>query len=358
MRPFICLGMIKISYKPYLLKNKYVFRIAGNARTSTPLMLVRVAYEDEFGYGEASMPSRYGESVGSATAFMQKVNLCQFCDPFSLEEILRYIDGIAPGNTAIKAAIDIALHDLIGKLLAIPVRAYFGLPKKDLETSKTIGIDTAEIVAERVREANGFNILKIKLGEDNDEEIIGAVRENTPKPLYIDANQGWKSKEQALEKIYWLKEQNVVFVEQPLPKHNFDDQEWLAAHSPLPIVGDEGIQRYGDLKSASSYYHAINIKLMKCTGLREAYKMAVTAKMMGLRVMFGCMCETSCAIGALAQLGYLADWVDLDGNLGVVNDPFVAHRVKQGVIILNDQPGIGLISPDWEKVGHEGGTDL
>lgn len=290
--------MIEIAYKPYSLKMKYVFRIAGNARMDTPVMLVRMSFNKIHGFGEASMPPRYGESIESATAFIQKMNLTQFNDPYNLEEILEYVDGIAPGNSAIKAAVDIALHDLIGKMLNIPLHKYFGLPKRNLETSKTIGIDTADVITKRVCEAEEYPFLKIKLGEDNDQMIISTVRKNTSKPLYIDANQGWKNKEQALEKIYWLKEQNVVFIEQPLPKNNFNDLEWLAAHSPLPIVGDEGIQRFDDLKTASRYYHAINIKLMKCTGLREAYKMAVTAKMMGLKVMFGCMSETSCSIGA------------------------------------------------------------
>lgn len=342
--------MIQLSFKPYILYKKHVFRIAGGARTSTPAVLVRLKYGNIEGFGEASMPPAYGENIKTATDFLRRTDLSSFKSPLNAEEILNYVDCIAPGNPAIKAAIDIALHDLIGKILDIPAHAYFGLPKKDLITSKTIGIDTAETIKKRVKEAEEFKMLKIKLGGNNDEEIVSAVRAVSNKPLYVDANQGWKNKAIALEKIEWLKERNVVFIEQPLPKTAFDDMQWLAAHSPLPIVGDEGIQRFPDLQTASNYYHAINIKLMKSTGLREAYKMATTAKMMGLKVMLGCMSETSCAIAAATQLGALADWIDLDGNLGIKNDPFRGHPVNNGIIHINDQPGIGLHNPEWHKI--------
>ncbi|UNY99168.1 dipeptide epimerase [Zhouia spongiae] len=346
--------MIQLSFKPYILYKKHVFRIAGGARTSTPAVLVRFKYGNLRGYGEASMPPMYGESIKTATAFLNQVDLSSFKDPLNAEEILDYIDKISPGNPAIKAALDIALHDLIGKILNIPTHAYFGLSNKELTTSKTIGIDTPENITKRINEAEKFKVLKIKLGGGNDEAIISTVRKATDKPLYIDANQGWKDRSAALDKIEWLKEQNVVFIEQPLPRKAFDDMQWLATHSPLPIVGDEGIQRHSDLQSASNYYHAINIKLMKSTGLREAYKMATTAKMMGLKVMLGCMSETSCAIAAACQLGALADWIDLDGNLGIKNDPYKAHAVKNGIIYTNNLPGIGLHPPKWKKIrSHE-----
>ncbi|MBC9796146.1 dipeptide epimerase [Sinomicrobium weinanense] len=347
--------MFSLSFKPYTLQKKHVFRIAGGARTSTPAVLVRLRFEGVEGFGEASMPPRYGESIATATDFLQRVDLSPFRDPFNTEEILHYVDKLAPGNPAVKASVDIALHDLIGKMLHLPLRSYFGLPQKELPTSKTIGIDTADIIRERVREAGNFRFLKIKLGGDNDREIINAVREETDKPLYIDANQGWKNREEALEKIAWLREENTVFIEQPMPKNALSDMEWLAARSPLPIVGDEGIQRFPDVMSAGNYYHAINIKLMKSTGLREAYKMAVTARAMGLRVMLGCMSETSCAIAAASQLGALADWIDLDGNLGIKNDPFSGPALQNGIITPNGIAGVGLVKPDWDKIEIENG---
>lgn len=342
--------MFSIAYKPFTLLKKHRFRIAGGARNSTPIVLIKITYDDFDGYGEASMPPIYGESIASTIQFLESINMSKFHDPFNLEEILNYIDLLAPGNSAIKAAIDIALHDLLGKIIQLPLHSYFGLPAKDLITSKTIGIDNATTIFKRVKEADSFKILKIKLGGNTDEEIIASVRKGTQKSLFVDANQAWTDKNLALEKIYWLKEQNVQLIEQPMPKNAYKDMEWLAGESPLPIVGDEGIQRLSDLKTASNYYHGINIKLMKSTGLREAYKMAIVARSMGLKVMLGCMSETSCAIAAASHLGVLADWVDLDGNLSVTNDPFQGHNVSNGMIQLNNVPGIGLINPNWSSI--------
>lgn len=342
--------MLSFSFRPYHLEKKHRFSIAGGSRTNTPVMLIQLKFESYTGYGEASMPPLYGESIKTAIEFVKKVDLTVFKDPFNTEDILNYIDSIAHRHPAIKAAFDIALHDLIGQMLKIPIHSYFGLKAQDLNTSKTIGIDSPEIIRQRVEEAKDFQFLKIKLGGATDREIIEAINEKTSKPLFIDANQGWASKEEALDKIHWLKESNAILIEQPIPKNAYDAQSWLAAHSPLPIIGDEGVQRFSDLKIVGELYHGINIKLMKSTGLREAFKMAQTAKIMGLKIMLGCMSETSCAIGAAAQLGALADWIDLDGNLAIKNDPFTAHEVRHGVIKLNKLPGLGLIDPKWEQI--------
>ena len=342
--------MLKLEFKPYILQKKYVFRIAGGARTSTPLVLTKLSYDGVEGFGEASMPPLYGESIETTIQFISKIDLSAFTNPYETESILEYVDQIAPGNQAAKAAFDIALHDLICKLLGIPLHHYFGLPAKNLVTSKTIGIDTPEVMAQRVQEASDFQYLKIKLGTDNDRELVEAIKLVSDQPLYVDANQGWKDKEIALDFIHWLKEQGVVFIEQPLPKANKADLAWLTARSPLPIIGDEGIQRLTDLKDAASLYHGINIKLMKSTGLREAFKMANTPKALGLKIMLGCMSETSCAIAAAAHLGALADWIDLDGNLMITNDPYHGHQVQNGKIMLNRFTGIGLLNPQWNQI--------
>lgn len=342
--------MISIEIKPYLLNKKHVFRIAGGARTNTPVLLVKLKHDRFEGYGEASMPPLYGESIASAQHFIKSFDFSPFSSPLEIEAILKSLDQHAAGNPAIKAAVDIALHDLIGKMKNMPLHDYFNLPKKELKTSKTIGIDSAAIIRQRVDEAAEYHYLKIKLGGENDAEIIKAVRSVSDKPLFIDANQGWTNKEEALDKIAWLKEGNVVFIEQPMPKKAFADMEWLVARSTLPLIGDEAIQRLEDVKNASNFYHGINIKLMKSTGLQEAYAMANLAKSLNLKIMLGCMSETSCAIAAAAHLGAMADWVDLDGNLGVTNDPFQGHPVINGSIHLNDTNGIGLINPDWHKI--------
>lgn len=342
--------MLKLDFKPYTLQLKHVFRISRGARSSTPVMLVRISFDGIEGYGEASMPPLYGESFVTASEFLSKIDFSGFRDPFATETILAYVDRLAPGNTAAKAAVDIALHDLVGKLLKIPVRQLFGLPAAENHTCMTIYIDSPEVMAGRANEYRRFKYLKIKLGAGDDRAIIKSVRSVTDQPLFVDANQGWNNKEEALDFIWWLKEQNVVFIEQPMLKENKKDLTWLSERSPLPVIGDEGIQRLSDLREASSIYHGVNIKLVKSTGLREAFKMAVAARVLGMKVMVGCMSETSCAISAAAQLGALTDWLDLDGNLEIRNDPFSGVKEQNGQQVPNDLPGIGLVNPHWEEI--------
>lgn len=336
-------GKIKLFFEPYNLSLKHVFTIAGSSRTSTQVMLTRIEYNGITGYGEASMPPYLGESQETASRFLSKVDLSTFSDPFQIEDILDYTDQIDEGNRAAKASVDIALHDLVGKLIGQPWHRLWGLnPGLTPNTSFTIGIDTAEVVRQKVNEASGFKILKVKLGRDNDREMVQTIRSVTKVPLAVDVNQGWKDKEKALEMIYWLKEMGIVMVEQPLPKEQVDNMAWLTARSPLPIFGDEAVQRLPDVVKAAGVYHGINIKLMKCTGMREAFIMAKTAKSLGMKIMIGCMTETSCAVSAAAQLSPLAEFADLDGNLLISNDLYTGMQIKDGKITLSDLPGIGI----------------
>lgn len=345
--------MFIIRYRPYTLNLKYVFRISRGERSSTPLLLTAIDFEGVTGYGEASMPPLYGESQESAINFIKKVDLSGFNDPFDINTMMEYVDGVEKGNTAVKASIDIALHDIAGKIANKPVYKLFDLPDVDsIATSRTIGIDKSDIIKERALEAKDFQMLKIKMGSINDREVMEAVRSVTDVPLYVDANQGWKEKSLALDNIHWLKEQGVVLVEQPLPVDMQDEMAWLKDKSPLPIVGDESIQRLTDVEHADDFYHGINIKLVKSTGLNEGLKMAKLAKEKGLKVMLGCMSETSCLISAGFQLAYLADWIDLDGNLDVTNNPYHGIETVKGKLINNDVPGIGLLNPEsvWDNI--------
>ncbi len=336
-------GKLNFSFKPYTLHLKHVFTIATNSRTTTPEMLTKIEWEGVTGYGEASMPPYLGESHKTATEFLSKVNLAQFNDPFETEDILEYVDSIAPGNPAAKASVDIALYDLVGKLLGRPWYKIWGYDKsKTPYTSYTIGIDTPEVVRQKVKEAAPYKILKVKLGRGTDKQMIETIRSLTDKPICVDVNQGWKDKHFALDMIYWLKDKNVEFVEQPMPKTRVDDMAWLTEHSPLPTMGDEAVQRIPDVVKAHGVYSGINIKLMKCTGMREAHKMLNLARSLGMKVMIGCMTETSCAISAAAQLSPEVDWADLDGNLLISNDPFDGVKVIDGKLTLNEYPGIGL----------------
>ena len=336
---------LSMSFEPYELQLRHVFTVSSYSRKTTPGVQVRIDYQGITGYGEASMPPYLGQSVETVTAFLRKVDLTRFNDPFCLEDILGYVDSLSPGDSAAKAAVDIALHDLVGKLLGAPWYRIWGLdPSKAPDTTFTIGIDTPEVVREKTREcADRFNILKVKVGLDNDKEMIRTIREITDLPIAVDANQGWKDRSMALDEIYWLKENGIVMVEQPMPKERIDDNAWITERSPLPIFADEAIQRLADIPSVKGAYHGINIKLMKCTGMREAWKMLNYARAEGMKVMIGCMTETSCAVSAAAQLSPAVDFADLDGNLLISNDLFDGMKVKAGRIVLPDRPGIGIL---------------
>ena len=336
---------LEMKFFPYELKLRHVFTVATYSRTTTPDVQVEITYDGVTGYGEASMPQYLGQTVQSVTAFLQKVDLSQFDDPFQLEDILAYVDSLSPGDTAAKAAVDIALHDLVGKLLGAPWYKIWGLNKdKAPSTTFTIGIDTADVVKQKTREcANQFNILKVKLGRENDKEMIETIRSVTDLPIAVDINQGWKDKEKAIDEIFWLKEHGIVMVEQPMPKELRDDIAWLTEKSPLPIFADEAIQRLKDIKNVAGAYSGINIKLMKCTGMHEAWKMLNYARAIGMKVMVGCMTETSCAVSAAAQLSPAVDFADLDGNLLISNDRFKGMEVVKGKITLPDRPGIGVV---------------
>lgn len=336
-------GRLKFTFKPYTLELKHVFTLATSSRTTTPVILTQIEYGDLVGYGEASMPPYLGETQESAAAFLSRMDLSGYDNPFDLETILGDLDRLAPENPAAKASVDIALHDLVGKIMNQPWYNIWGFPKdKTPYTSYTIGIDKPDVVRQKVQEAAEFKILKVKLGRETDKEMVETIRTVTDKPLCVDVNQGWKDKEFALEMVHWLKERGVVFVEQPMPKSWFEEHAWLTERSPLPIMGDEAIQRLEDVKKAQGAYSGINIKLMKSTGMREAHKMILLARSLGLKVMIGCMTETSCAISAASNLSPIADWADLDGALLTNNDPFSGMEVVDGKVTLMDTPGIGV----------------
>ena len=336
-------GMMTLRFKPYELQMKHVFTIAESSRSTTPVMLTEIAFGDTIGYGEASMPPYLGETHATAAAFLSRIDLSLFESPFLMEDILQYVDLIAPGNYAAKASVDIALHDLVGKLIGQPWYKIWGLnPKSTPDSSFTIGIDNPGVVKSKTLEASAFKILKVKLGKGHDREMITAVRSVTNIPLCADVNQGWTDRKEALDSILWLKEQGVVFIEQPMSKTAYADIAWLTQRSPIPVIADEAFQTVADLEKVNGVYSGINVKLMKCGGMRAAYTIMKMARAIGMKVMIGCMTETSCAVTAAAQLSPLADWADLDGNLLIGNDKFSGIRITDGKVILPDEPGIGI----------------
>ena len=336
-------GHLILRFKPYELKLKHSFNLAKSSRTTTPDVQVELEYDGIIGYGEASMPPYLGESVESVTKFLSSLDLAQFTDPFRIDDILSYVDGLAPANRAAKASIDIALHDLLGKIMGQPWYKIWGLsPEKIHPTSYTISNGTPEEVQEKIKESERFRVLKVKMGVPGDKELVETIRKATDRPLCVDANQGWKSKEEALEMCHWLKERGCIFVEQPLDKEWMDETAWLRERSPLPIIADEAFQRLPDILRFQGVYDGINIKLMKSTGLHEAYKMAILARSLGMKIMLGCMTETSCGIAAAAQLSPMVDWTDLDGNVLIANDRFEGLSLVDGKVIPADRPGLGV----------------
>ncbi|MEJ2904125.1 dipeptide epimerase [Pedobacter panaciterrae] len=334
---------MQVNAKPYQLELKHPFSIAKFSRTSTPVMLIKLTYEGIDGYGEASMVPYMGESLESAIAFLNKVDWKRFTYPFDFREIMEYLDDIESGHPAIKAAIDIALNDINGKILNKPCYEVYGSdPLKMPLTSYTIGIDTPNVLREKVADAKDFKVLKIKLGRDNDKELINTIRSVSDLPLYIDANQGWNDKAEAIDMIYWLHDKGALLIEQPMDKTNMDGNAWLTGRSPIPILADEAVQRLPDLDALKGAYHGINIKLMKSAGMYEAHQMILKARSFGMKILIGCMSETSCATQAGIALAPLCDWADLDGPWLTKNNPFKAPEMEVGKYLLKYLPGLGL----------------
>ncbi|MCH8299359.1 MAG: dipeptide epimerase [Candidatus Marinimicrobia bacterium] len=335
---------MKAKWEEVKLNLIHPFTIARSTRTHYDSIILILEHNGITAYGEAVPTTRYDEDAEKVNTALASVDFESepFNDPFKLEDI----DSACRENSLMTpsaiAAMNIAYWDMQGKLLGQPLYRLWGLnPLKSLMSTFTIGIDEIDVIKQKVREAEIYPILKVKQGLDNDREIISAIRELTDKPIRVDANEGW-TKEEALEKIEWLSGQNVEFVEQPLPADKLDESAWLKERSPLPIVADENCMTKEDIPKIAHAFDGINIKLMKCGGPTEALKMIHTARSFGLKIMLGCMCESSIAIGAAAHMSPLADWADLDGNLLLSNDPYRGIDVKEGKLLLPDKPGIGV----------------
>lgn len=345
---------MKLIFRPILLELRHPFRLATGSRTHTNVMLTEIHFEGFVGYGEAAMPPYYGETHDTAASFLQQaagvlathpVTMGHQLNSQGIQQVLTEVDLLSPGNHAAKASIDIALHDLWGKIEGRPLWQMLGVePEKMPPTSFTLGIDEPQILRQKMLEAADFQIIKIKLGSEDDRQIIRTIREISDKPIYADANQGWKNREAALELVHWLADQNVRLIEQPFPKDDLDSAAWLSARSPLPIIADESFQRLADVNQVAGSFHGVNIKLMKCTGLAEGYRAAQAAREKGLQLMVGCMTETSCGILAAALLAPLCDYADIDGCWLIRNNPFEMPILEEGRIRLSGDAGLGLMA--------------
>lgn len=324
------------------LRLRHTFRIARGASDSRENLLVELEADGCTGQGEAAPIRRYDESRQSAREAVVRMAAAGLGDGRAYSQAVARV--AVAGQRAAQAALDMALHDLAARRLEVPVHELLGLDGRTAPpTSFTIGLDTPEIVATKVREAAGFAVLKVKLGGADDRAVLEAVRDCTRQPLRVDANEGW-TLDGALERLEWLARLGVEFVEQPLPAHQLEDTRALRRRSPLPFVADESVHTAADIPGLVGAFDGINIKLMKCGGLGEALRMIAVARAHGLKVMLGCMIESSLGIAAAAQLLALVDYADLDGHLLVANDPFEGLRFESGCVLPSDQPGLGVIT--------------
>ncbi len=307
---------------------------------------VFVYYEKDgiTGIGEAGHMTAAGQNAEKTIRELkQLIPLYKKIHPFEFYDLPDKANQVVPGLAPAKAALDIALMDWIGKKLQIPLHRFYGLnPGKEIDTSFSIGRDKPEIMKQKVKEAEPYHILKIKLTNDRDEEVIRIIRSATDKPIRVDINEGWKNKEEAIRKIDWMAKQGVEMIEQPMPVAMLKETKWLKERSPLPIVADEAVHTSDDIPKLAEAYDGINLKLMKSGGLIDGYKMAVIARAMGMDIMIGCMIESSVAISAAVQIQPLARWLDLDGNLLISNDPFKGAKFVDGHWEMPEENGIGV----------------
>ncbi len=337
-------GQGTVEIKVQRLNLRHTWTISRNSSDFKDNVFVRITRDGVTGWGEAAPNVRYGEDAQKTVSRLETARASlQSADWFHYADIKAQLDGLITDQSCAKAALDIALLDWVAKKFNQPLFRVFGLdPDKTPITTFSIGIDTPDVVKQKVKEAADFPVLKIKVGLKNDQEMLEAVRSVTNKPLRVDANEGWKPKEEALEKIKWLEGLGVEVIEQPLPSTMLDETKWLRERVNIPILADESVKTARDIPALAAAFDGINVKLMKSGGLQEALTMIKMARALGMKIMLGCMIESSVAIGAAAQISPLVDYADLDGNLLISNDPFKGPAVEKGKIILPKGPGLGV----------------
>jgi L-alanine-DL-glutamate epimerase-like enolase superfamily enzyme len=331
-----------VSTKRLILRHTWT--ISRDSSDFRDNVFVCIERDGVHGWGEAAPNVRYRQSVEqTVTALQEARGLVESGDWFQYVDMQEKWKTAVADQSCAGAALDMAILDWVGRKLDVPLYRLFGLDKRKTPvTSFSIGIDKPDVVQQKVKEAADFPILKIKVGRDNDAEILAAVRQATDRPLRVDANEGWQDKERALQKIRWLQGLGVELIEQPMPAEMIEETAWLRRRVNIPIIADEAVKYAADIPKLAEAYDGINIKLTKAGGIQEALRMIHVARAVGMKVMLGCMIESSLAVTAAAHLSPLADYADLDGNLLISNDPFVGVTVEHGKLILNDRPGLGI----------------
>jgi len=337
-------GQGAMEIKVQRLNLKHTWTISRNSSDFKDNVFVRITRDGVTGWGEAAPNVRYGEDAQKTVSRLETARpSIESADWFHYADIKARLDELITDQSCAKAALDIALLDWVGKKFNQPLFRVFGLdPAKTPITTFSIGIDTPDVVKQKVKEAADFPVLKIKVGLKNDQEMLDTVRSVTDKPLRVDANEGWKTKEEALEKIKWLEGLGVEVIEQPLPSTMLEETRWLRERVNIPILADESVKTARDIPALATAFDGINVKLMKSGGVQEALTMIKMARALGMKIMLGCMIESSVAIAAAAQISPLVDYADLDGNLLISNDPFKGPTVEKGKIVLPKSPGLGV----------------
>jgi len=305
---------------------------------------VSVTWDGLTGRGEGAPIMRYQETpAGAQKAVEAQFPWLEKVDPSEFVSVGSLLAENLPGQFAARAAVEIAAVDWAAQRLGVPLYRMLGLdPDRTPITSFSIGVDTSELTRQKVEEAKGFPVLKVKMGLASDEATMHAVRSVTSKPVRVDVNEGWKDPETAVRKIHWLESQGVEFVEQPMPAECTEEIRSVRQRVNLPIFADEAAPNAAALSSLVGAYDGVNIKLDKCGGIHEALRMIHTAHALGLKTMLGCMVASSVSITAAAHLSPLVEYADLDGNLLVANDPYRGVEVREGKLILPKAPGLGI----------------
>lgn len=343
---------MRLIHETVCLNLRHTFRTSRESSDLRRNVVCRIQHQGIEGLGEAAPSAYYGQDAKTVVRTLQALTDALGSDPFELETITTELYGRFPGEPSARAAVDMALHDIVGKMLSVPLYRLLGLdPKKTPQTSVTVGLDSIEMMQEKARQLGPVPILKIKLGTHEDVDIVSAMRQVTPAVIRVDANAAWTAQE-AVVKIAALQELGVQFVEQPLAADDLEGLRWLKKRVDMPIILDESVRTTSDIPGLVDCAHGINIKLMKCGGLREALRMIHVARALDLQVMLGCMLETSLAVTAAAHLSPLVDYADLDGHLLIGNDPFSGVDVVDGKLVLPDRPGIGVVTS--AGLGDEG----
>ncbi len=343
------MSSIQLHCEPLHLRTAHPFGISYDTSSDTHNVLVRLEYDGYEGLGEAAPAEYHNETQATVLAVLKQWQDDGIIgdDPFAVADVSCRLDKSIAGNASAKAAVEMAMHDLCGKLVEQPTYRLLGLAGlAQPMTDFTIGIDSLEMVEKKTREAveAGYKILKVKQGTGYDREIITHVRKIAPDiPLRVDANGGWTPK-QAVAMSRFLAEHNVQFIEQPLPKYaHVDDFRFVRENSPLPIYADESVCRSADVARLAGAIDGVVVKLAKTGGLLEALKVIHTARAHSMSIMFGCMIESSIGVTAAAHLSFLVDHLDLDGALLLAHDPFAGAEYRDGFLHIPSRPGLGVI---------------